>query len=284
MDTIELLWKNLETSASFLPKPYQEYTITERMDNFCEARDNGDSLMEESWFAAVLLNYRLMIVKLCKQHAKTLKLEMADFIDWFQCAILQAADNRSWQQDEKNFNAGTVITQIVNTRFLAAAYYESNLDINKANFATISLDAPLDSDTDDTRLDLLESNFAAPVDQYGKAAGIIQDLINENKIIEAIITETIAYHDCLKVNSKMVKEVGEDGTIKRYKDVSSSFWPYRVVQILSNLPENYEDYFTNKFTVDKTKFKVGLHKIRTSSNPKLYKFLESTQDYLRATL
>ena len=284
MDTIEMLWNDFKAAVEILPKPYLEYTITERMDNLCKARDAGDEIMENAWFSSVMLNYKPMIVKLYKQHHHALKLELIDFIDWFQGAIMQAAENKSWQDNSKNCNAGTVITQIVNTRYLAAAYYESNLAINKANFATISLDATLDQDTDDTRLDLLESNFENPADQYNNVVAIIQKLLNKNKIIEAIIVETIAFNDCMKVESKTVKEVEEDGSVKKYKSISSSFWPYRVVQILSNLPENYADYFTDKFKVDRSKFEVGLNKIRTSPNPMLYDFLECTQHYLRATL
>lgn len=284
MDTIEMLWNDFKAAVEILPKPYFEYTITERMNNFCAAREAGDEVMENAWFSSVMLNYKPMIIKLYKQHHLALKLELIDFIDWFQGAIMQAAENKSWQDASKNCNAGTVITQIVNTRYLAAAYYESNLAINKANFATISLDATLDRDTEDTRLDLLESNFENPADQYNNAVAIIQKLLNKNKIIEAIIVETIVFNDCMKVESKTVKETDEDGNIKKYKNISSSFWPYRVVQVLSNLPENYTDYFTNKFSVDKKKFEVGLQKIRTTPNPKLYEFLEYTQHYLRATL
>lgn len=284
MDTIEMLWNDFKAAVEILPKPYLEYTITERMDNLCKAREAGDEVMENAWFSSVMLNYKPMIMKLYKQHHLALKLELIDFIDWFQGAIMQAVENKSWQDNSKNCNAGTVITQIVNTRYLAAAYYESNLAIHKANFATVSLDATLDSETEDTRLDLLESNFENPADQYNSVVAIIQKLLNENRIIEAIIVETIAFNDCMKVESKTVKETDDEGNLKKYKSISSSFWPYRVVQILSNLPANYADYFTNKFSVDKKKFEVSLQKIRTTSNPKLYDFLEGTQNYLRATL
>lgn len=284
MDTLEMLWNDLKSAVSFLPKPYTEYTITERMDNLCAARDAGDELMENAWFSAVLLNYKPMAVKLYKQHGSPLKLDLSDIVSWFTGAIMQAVENRSWQKKEKNCNAGTVITQIVNTRYLAAAYYESNLAIHKANFATVSLDAPLDPDSDDTRADLLASDLATPSEQYSNANCIIQDLIDDNKIVEAIIAETIAFNDCMKVTSKNVKETDADGNVKKYKRISSEFWPYRVVQILSNLPENYEEYFIDRYNIDQTKLKVGLERIRTSPNPKLYKFLESTQECLRSII
>ena len=284
MDTLEMLWDDLKTAVSFLPKPYTEYTITERMDNLCAAIDADDELMKNAWFSSVLLNYKPMAVKLYKQHGGPLKLDLSDIISWFTGAIMQAAENRSWQKKEKNCNAGTVITQIVNTRYLAAAYYESNLAIHKANFATVSLDAPLDADSDDTRMDLLASDYPTPAEHYSDANCIIQELIDNNKIIEAIIAETIAFNDCIKVSSKTVKETDSEGNVKKYKRISSEFWPYRVVQILSNLPANYEEYFTDRYNIDETKLKVGLERIRTSPNPKLYKFLESTKECLRSVI
>jgi len=282
----KLFIEDLKQAASFLEKSWKEYTVTQLANMLCQAMDDGDDLMINATFSGLMLHYQPMMVKMYQKHGRVLKMEIGDIASWFSRSIMQACDpkNRTWQKKEKNCSAGTVINQILNTRYIAMAYYESNLDLHKANFATTSLDAPLDYDTDDTRADLLVSEYPTPSDQFSGAYAIIQDLLDDNKIIEAIIAETIAYNDCYKVNSKTVKEVGEDGTVKKYKNISTEFWAYRAVQILSNLPENYEDYFLDRFNVDKEMFETGLNKIRTSKNPKLYEYLESTKNCLRSIL
>ena len=280
----KLFINDLKNAAKSLEKSWEEYTVTELANMLCEATDNNDEVLTNAAFSGLMLHYQPMIVKMYQKHGHVLKLEIGDIASWFSGAIMQACDvkNRTWQKKEKNCNAGTVITQILNTRYVAMAYYESNLDIHKANFATASLDAPVDAESDDTRVDLLSSSLEGPSEQFNNAYGVIQELLDKNKIIEAIIAETIAYNDCYKVNSKVIKKISEDGTVKKYKNISTQFWPYKVVQILSNLPENYEDYFIDKFHVNKDIFKSGLDKIRTSKNPKLYNYLEATTEYLKA--
>lgn len=274
---------DLKAAAHQLPKPREKYTLDELADEYCLALDAGNTLLREAYFAAMLLNYQAYIVKLYKDHHAALKMELEDFISWVSGSIMMACDpsNRKWQKDT-NIHAGTVIVQILKTRFQAAAYYESNLAKNRVNFATVSLDAPTNDDADGTIVDMLESNIETPAGQLDGAYCLIQELLDQNKIIEAIIAETIAYNDCYRINKEIVDDTDLAGNAIKRKKYSQEFWAYRAVQILSNLPENYEKYFCTKFNAPQVKVRAGLNKIQSSSNTKIKKYIIQTQECLRA--
>ena len=285
---LEMLKESLKASASLLPKSYKEYSVDELMDMLCKAVDEHDEFMLDTAFSGVMLHYIPFVVKLCKEHCRPLKLDPDDIATWMSGAIMMATEpkNRKWQDKNSKSHAGTYIIQILNTRFKAAAYYESNLAMHKANYNTIDLDAEIENSDGNTvtRLDLLESDLPTPAEQFNDTNSIIQSLLDDNKIVEAIITETIAYNDCVKTNKKTVVDTDAEGNETKRTLVTTSFWPFKVVKILSNLPVNYAETFEASYNVDKNKLQIGIDKIKNSNNQKLYDYLEKTQNYLRTIL
>ena len=86
------------------------------------------------------------------------------------------------------------------------------------------------------------------------------------------------------INKETVEDIDWEGNPIKRKKVTTEFWAYKAVQILSNLPENYEEYFCNRFKIAKEKFRAGLNKIQSSSNTKIKKYIGQTRECLRAML
>jgi hypothetical protein len=57
---------------------------------------------------------------------------------------------------------------------------------------------------------------------------------------------------------------------------SSEFWPYRAVQLLSNLPVDYAAYFKEHYSVFEHELEAAITAIRTANNQKLYRYLRQT--------
>lgn len=283
---LEMLEQSLKVAAGFLPKPWKEYTVDELADMACVAMDEHDEFGYESAFSGIMLHMQPYIVKLYKENGAALKLEPDDFASWMSGAITMAVDpsNRTWQK--KNIKAGTVILQILLTRFKAAAYYDSNLAIHRANYNTASLDELVDDDAEcpTYKVDLLASNEPSPSEQFGTAHSIIQELLDANRIIEAIIADTIANNECYKTETKTISETREDGTVYKYKKTSYTFWPYKVVKILNTLSTDYAEKFAETYSVSLKKLEIGLKKIKESSNTKLRTYLKKTQTRLGSYL
>ena len=283
---LEMLDQSLKVAAGFLPKPWKEYTVDELANMACIAVDNGDELDYEAAFSAIMLHMKPYIVKLYKENRAALKLDPDDFASWMAGAITMAIDpkNRTWQK--KNIKAGTVILQILLTRFKAAAYYESNLAIHKANYNTASLDELINDDAEcpTYRVDLLASGEPTPAEQFGTAYAIIQDLVDSGKLVEAIIADTIAHNECYSTDTKTVSETKEDGTVYKYKRTTYTFRPTKVCKILNDLPANYQEIFAEMYSVDPKKLDVVVKKLKSSPTAKLKTYVEATKTSLRSLM
>ena len=79
-----------------------------------------------------------------------------------------------------------------------------------------------------------------------------------------------------KVTKTVVKTVDDEGNSYKHTRQTSEFWPYKCVQILSNLPEDYATYFCEHYNVITEELFAALGAIRKANNQKLYKFLDKT--------
>ena len=83
--------------------------------------------------------------------------------------------------------------------------------------------------------------------------------------------------NCPLVNTKkVVKTVDDEGKSYKYTQHTSEFWPFKCVQILSNLPDDYADYFCKHYKVVVKELEAALSAIRKANNQKLYKYLDKT--------
>lgn len=270
--------------AAQLPKKYEDYSIDELADSYCKAFDEKDELNKNIYFSALILRFWYTINKIA-QKSPGMVLEYDEFFFWLAEAIQYACKYRAWQKTDKKVNAQQAINQCIETIRLQH-YYQANLDKHKANFSTISLDAPIgdDNDSETTPLDLIEDEASELDKDRFNAEMLVQNFINNKKLVEAIILDTIAFNDCQKYSKKAKEEKDDDGNVRKVTHQYSQFWPYRVVQILAKLPANYLEYFTDKYEIVTEEFEAALNAVRNANNQKLYQYVNSAVKSLKMTI
>jgi hypothetical protein len=248
------------------------------LDRYCLAKDTNDEHRKNLYISGLMLRFWYVISKL-QARSPIPGLEYNDFMDWLYEAIEYACKYRAWQDPTKKVNAQQAINQCIET-IRVQKYYDLNLQKNKVNQMTFSLDAEFDDEGESTLLDTLvdEDYEAARGHQEGAEAAyaLVQSCINKKKLIEAIILDTIAFNDVQKVHKKVVKGVDFEGNPTKYTQTSSEFWPFRCVQILSNLPIDYASYFKQHYQVVEPELEAALAVIRAANNQKLYRYLDKT--------
>jgi len=291
MNAIKLAFDSFKRSATILEreegirydaKPAKE-TIRKLLDGFCKACDDNDEHRKDIYIAGLMLRFWYVITKLAEK-SPGLGLDTADFMAWLYEAIEYACKYRKWQVDEK-VNAQQCINQCIETIRLQH-YYEYNLDKHKANYNTVSFETPMDDEgkvtLEDTMVDEAAEEEARLQEGTDAARHLVQMYLNKDKVVEAIILDTIAFNDTQKVTKTTCKGFDENGNPYKYSTQTSEFWAFKCVQILSNLPEDYSEYFMRHYKIDSEKLAASLASIRSANNQKLYKFLARTLQDARA--
>lgn len=193
----------------------------------------------------------------------------------FECISTACSkEHRAWQKDKK-LSAQSCINQVIATRGVAQIMYESNLAKNQANVPAnqIYLDATVGGDDDM----LVSDSFGKEDEALNyRPKGLIQHFIDNNKIIEAIILDNIAFDNCMRTKSTKKTYVDEDGKESNYKVETNEFYARQCVQSLVHLPTNYLDYFKKSYTIETKKLSAALDGIKSSNTTKLNKFLVKT--------
>lgn len=248
------------------------------IDRYCLAKDTGDEHRKNLYIAGLMLRFWYTISKL-QSRSPIPGLDYDDFIGWLYDAIEYACKYRAWQNPEKKTNAQQAINQCIET-IRVQKYYELNLQKNKINQLTISLDAEFDSPSETTLLDTLVDADAEATRELSEGAEVahtlIQSCINKKKLVEAIILDTIAFNDAEKVTKKVVKSVDFEGNPTRYTQTTREFWKFRCVQLLGSLPQDYASYFKQHYQVVEPELEAALSAIKAANNQKLYRYLEKT--------
>ena len=277
--------RDLTLMARRLVKPYESYTIDELADAYCDAVDTGNETLKNIYISALILRFWHKIDKMYKANTVAPCLEHEDFFWWLYEAIEYACKYRGWRDTAKKLNAQQCINKCIDTIKLQK-YYLLRLDKNKTVNHCSSIDASIGEQKDGgckTLADVLESETNLD-DVYADddAIMLIQSYINRNKIVEAILLDNIAFNDVQRHYKKTIKTTSATGAPVRYVEHSSEFWPYRLVQIVSKLPETYKDEFMTKYKISEEKLDAVLDVVDRANNQKLYKFLRSTLTELRA--
>ncbi len=277
--------RDLTLCARKLAKPYETYSIDELADAYCEAVDTNNAALKDIYISALILRFWSKIDKMYKSNTVAPCLEYEDFFEWLYKAIELACQYRGWQDPSKNLNAQQCINQCIETTKLRE-YYNLRLDKNKTvNYCT-SMDAPICGDGDDaakTIGDMLESEEYVDDHSTDTVITLVQSYVNRNKIIEAILLDNIAFNDVQKHSKKVVKTTNAEGEPTRYTEYSSEFWPYKLVQIVSKLPETYKKTFMHRYRISEEKLDAVLGVIDKAPNTKLYKYLRDCLAELRVS-
>jgi hypothetical protein len=278
--------RDLTICARKLSQPYESYSIDELADAYCEATDTNNETLKNIYISALILRFWSKIDKMYKSNTVAPCLEYEDFFWWLYEAIEYACKYRGWQDPTKNLNAQQCINKCIDTIKLQK-YYDLRLDKKKTvNYCT-SMDAPIgggDSDDAEKTLgDMLEDDSIDYSAEADAVIMLVQNYINNNKIIEAIIIDNIAFNDVRKHHKKVIKATNADGEVYKYTDYSSEFWPYKLVQIVSKLPSTYKKDFLTRYRISEEKLTTVLDALDKVNNQKLYKYLSKTLDELRVS-
>lgn len=272
--------RDLTFMARRLVKPYEDYSIDELADAYCEAVDTGNETLKDIYISALVLRFWHKIDKMYKANTVAPSLEHEDFFWWLYEAIEYACKYRGWRDETKQLNAQQCINKCIETIKLQK-YYNLRLDKNKTVNFTISMDAPIGGDSDDkaqTVGDMLEAEEVWDDHSADDVMLLVQNYINRDKIIEAILIDNIAFNDVQRYYKKTIKT--ESG---KYTEVSSEFWPYRLIQLISKLPEEYKWDFLRKYRISEEKLDAVLAYVDKSTNQRLYKLLDRCLTDLRAS-
>lgn len=277
--------KDLTMLARKLVKPYEQYSIDELADAYCDAVDAKNEALKDIYISALILRFWYTIDKMYKANSVAPSLEHEDFFWWLYEAIEYACKYRGWRDPAKNLNAQQCINKCIDTIKLQK-YYDLRLDKRKVVNHTCSIDAPIGGEGDDagkTIGEMLEAEGQADDYSADDAIYLVQSYINRNKIIEAILIDNIAFNDVQKHFKKTIKTMDAEGNPVRYVEHSSEFWPYRLIQIVSKLPDNYKSYFMERYSISEEKLSAILDIIDRANNQKLYRYLDKTLAELRVS-
>lgn len=268
--------------ARKLVRPYESYSIDELADAYCDAVDSQNETLKSIYISALILRFWHKIDKMYRANTVAPSLEYEDFFWWLYEAIEYACKYRGWRDTEKNLNAQQCINKCIDTIKLQK-YYNLRLDKNKAVNHCTSMETPMYGDDDSVRTlgDTIETEETYDDLNGTDATMLIQGYINKNKIIEAILLDNIAFNDVQKYFKKTIKTKNSHGETVRYTEHSSEFWPYRLVQIVSKLPDSYKISFMKRYNISEEKLTVCLEVIEKSNNQKLYRYLRRTLTELK---
>lgn len=274
--------RDLTFQARKLVRPYEQYSIDELADAYCDAVDNGDETLKNIYISALILRFWYTIDKMHRANSVAPSLEHEDFFWWLYEAIEYACKYRGWRDTTKNLNAQQCINKCIDTIKLQK-YYDMRLDKRKVVNNCCSMDTPLGDDSGKTIGDMLEAEEYFDDHSADDAVLLVQSYINRNKIIEAILLDNIAFNDVQRHFKKTVKTLTASGEPVRYVEHSSEFWPYRLIQIVSKLPTTYKQYFMTRYAIAEDKLTAILDVIDRANNQKLYRYLDKCLTELRAS-
>ena len=277
--------RDLTIQARRLSQPYESYSIDELADAYCDAVDTNNETLKNIYISALILRFWSKIDKMYKSNTVAPCLEYEDFFWWLYEAIEYACKYRGWKDPTKKLNAQQCINKCIDTIKLQK-YYDLRLDKKKTvNFCT-SMDAPIGSgDGEETKTlgDTLESDEVVDDDSTENVRMLVQSYLNNNKIIEAIIIDAIAFNDVQKHFKKVIKTTSAEGEAIKYTEHSSEFWPFRLVQLISKLPSTYKKDFLTRYRISEEKFTAVLDTLDKSTNQKIYRYLDKTLADLRVS-
>jgi uncharacterized protein YktA (UPF0223 family) len=279
--------KDLTLKARQLMKPYEQYSIDDLANAYCDAVDTKNETLKDIYISALILRFWYTIDKMYRSNTVAPSLEREDFFWWLYEAIEYACKYRGWRDPNKKLNAQQCINKCISTIQLQK-YYNERLDKYKSANFCCSIDTTIGDQKEGgqkTLADVLESDENIE-EKYAEGEDVmllVQKYINKNKIIEAILIDNIAFNDVQKHFKKTIKRQTEDGKIERYVEHSSQFWPYKLIQIVSKLPEDYKENFLERYNISEEKLTAILDVIDKANNQKLYRYLDKMLTELRAT-
>ena len=244
-------------------------------NGYLKAKEDENELLQDSYLAALMLRHWKDIRKLYLKCITCDSMnEISDFSTIVWERIEYAFKYKRWLDNPK-LNAQQCINMAISTEVKNQMYF-SNLDKNRANANTDSLDRTINAGKDDRETTLADTIASDIKTGYSKADFVVQSYLSENKIIEAIVIDTIANGDTVKSTVETIKTKDENGNEIVVKSKTNEFWRYRAAQLLMNISEEYKIKFQQRFKVAAEHLNSAFEQLQTAKNPKIYKFVDNT--------
>lgn len=259
---------------------YEDYDIDVLANEYCKATDENNEVDRNIYFSALILRFWYVIDRMCYKVRGT-DFDRTDvFCRVYEC-IDVACHYRAWQDPNKQTNAQACINQVLASRGVPAMIAEYNQ--KRYMKITLSLDERVDDDDSyATRGDLIVDNSEIErKESEARTIDFIQSLIDDGKVIEAIIADTIANRDVYKYFSKLVKTKDEDGNEYNYTKISTEFWPFKLVKELNDLDENYYNYFATTYYIKDDKLQPARNALTKANNQKKYRYIDVTRETMK---
>lgn len=281
---------DLTLCARKLAKPYESYSIDELADAYCDAVDTNNAALKDIYISALILRFWFNIDKMYRSNTVAPTLEHEDFFWWLYEAIEYACKYRGWRDPEKNLNAQQCINKCIETIKLQK-YYNLRLDKRKAANYCCSMEEPMVGATSSasnpgeskTVGEMLEAEEDFDDHSADDVMMLVQSYINKNKIVEAIIIDSIAFNDVNKHFKKTVKTTNSRGEQVKYVEHSSEFWPFRLVQILGKLSSEYKEEFMNRYRINEEKLTAVMDTLSKVNNQRIYRYIDKVLAELRVS-
>lgn len=265
--------------------------ITFLADKYCEACDHGDEESKSTYISALMLKFWDNVGRM-QEACKTANFgEYDDFaMQLFKC-IQAACEYRAWQKPGANTTAKACINQLIASRGTPEIMYEANRDISKIHSAgnLAYLDSPLDASDDEAATfgDTIESSedSVKTVNENLNVSMLVESYVKRNKIVEAIVLDTMLSSDCIRTTPKKATYMGfdEEGNEveKSYTAYTSEFWDYQAVKALKELDSGYASAFSSRYGANEAVTQAAIDAIGKANSTKLYKYLNSTKELLK---
>lgn len=264
--------------AKLLPKRYEDYTIDELANGLNTAIIEKNSRDTNIYLSALVLR-NIYQVNNVYDKVKSTNMDREEILSRISTIIYEACQEAAWKINP-TINAQQCIAQKIATRGSAAIMYESNLVKNKANYNMMSFDEPTgDNESTIGELFIDQSQFT---DGEDKAKAAIQHLLNNNKIMEAIIADCIVYKDVFKTKKETTTEIDAiTNETREISKISTKLWDYKLIRELSELTDEDLNLFISKYIINSDKVKAAFSAFSEAKNTKKYKQIRSTLEALR---
>lgn len=285
---------DLEVQASLAPEYVRDSRDVNMINTFankyCEALDTGDERNKNIYYSCLLLKFwnRIVTISEDKNYGeqmtfliKNKQITLEDIFHEVCSCINYALEMRKWQDPKNKINAQQCINQVISSRAAGELLRPFNLKKNEGAVYTKSLDETYD---DDDKISLGDTIADEDERKNQGVIDMIQLAINNNRIVEAIIFDTIAFADCQKYEKTKATITNDEGEEEEISKQVTSFWAYKLVKELNDINDNYREYFVKTYDVDENKLNAALEALHKANNQKKYRMIESAQNYGKTLL
>lgn len=272
---------------------YQLMSKTELANGYCDAEEAGDEEKRSQYYSALMLRYWYKIFR-WQQDSASLHLDLTDFIQWLEDAFYVVFYYKEWRYKYKAIvKEGKFIDwkldangeRIPNPYYwetdpnapdkiinrccfsIRGKYYQfNNKDKRRVNINNISIDKEVD-ENGSSALDYLGCVEDPSICDGTK--DIIESFIKQNKLIEAIIVDSIVNGDAFKARKD---HSGDDFDMRK------------LVKYLNNINQKYiKDIFAKNYGIKDIQQDILIDKLEKTSNTNLYKYIKKTLIEIKET-